>query len=233
MRAFIYQAISPKPTSDTTERYTLVSGAYRRSATRVARHRGVMISRFLLIAISKTDVITQRRFSMSGANFSPEQQAALVRSRVANSHDYSAGLFSLYWRSFSRALARQVWLGWWGHSSSLVSLTSINVAQAVTSIRSAGIVSVPIADIIGSENRCNDFDNTFLPLQTRTWDRWRSIAIAWRRDIVLPPVELIQVGTRYFVRDGHHRLSVAAVFGQADIDANVVVWELTNAAPMP
>jgi hypothetical protein len=39
----------------------------------------------------------------------------------------------------------------------------------------------------------------------------------------LPPVELIQVGDSYFVRDGHHRISVARAFGQTAIDAQVTV----------
>jgi hypothetical protein len=30
---------------------------------------------------------------------------------------------------------------------------------------------------------------------------------------------LVQVGDIYFVRDGHHRISVAQALGQTDIDA--------------
>jgi hypothetical protein len=43
------------------------------------------------------------------------------------------------------------------------------------------------------------------------------------------PVELIQVGEVYFVRDGHHRISVAAALGQQEVDASVTVWQV--AAP--
>jgi hypothetical protein len=38
-------------------------------------------------------------------------------------------------------------------------------------------------------------------------------------------VALIQVGDVYFVRDGHHRISVARALGQAYIDAKVIVLE--------
>ena len=43
----------------------------------------------------------------------------------------------------------------------------------------------------------------------------------------LPPVELIQLGDAYFVRDGHHRISAAAALGQQEIDAQVTVWQVT------
>jgi hypothetical protein len=37
----------------------------------------------------------------------------------------------------------------------------------------------------------------------------------------MPPVDLVRVGDIYFVRDGHHRVSVARALGLNDIDANV------------
>ena len=43
---------------------------------------------------------------------------------------------------------------------------------------------------------------------------------------MLPPVALIQVGHLYFVRDGHHRISVARALGQETIDAEVTVWDV-------
>ena len=47
----------------------------------------------------------------------------------------------------------------------------------------------------------------------------------------MPPVELIQVGQVYYVRDGHHRISVTKAFGQEHIDAEVTVWEVAAAPP--
>ena len=37
----------------------------------------------------------------------------------------------------------------------------------------------------------------------------------------LPPVDLAKIGELYFVRDGHHRVSVARALGRKDIDAYV------------
>ena len=42
----------------------------------------------------------------------------------------------------------------------------------------------------------------------------------------MPPVALIQVGDCYFVRDGHHRISVAKALGQKAIDATVEIWQV-------
>ena len=42
---------------------------------------------------------------------------------------------------------------------------------------------------------------------------------------------LVQVGDIYFVRDGHHRISVAQALGQTDIDARVTIWQVTGPLP--
>ena len=52
------------------------------------------------------------------------------------------------------------------------------------------------------------------------------IAAARHRGRSLPPVALIQVGDHYFVRDGHHRISVARALGQQVIEATVEVWRV-------
>jgi hypothetical protein len=101
----------------------------------------------------------------------------------------------------------------------------------VHSRRHAGLQTVPIGRIRGSEGRCNDFDRDFNPLQRHTEGRWRSVARARWEGKSLPPVELVQVGDVYFVRDGHHRISVARASGQQDIEAEVKVWRVTGRLP--
>jgi hypothetical protein len=92
----------------------------------------------------------------------------------------------------------------------------------------AGIKVVSIHSIVGSEGRATDFDMGFHPLSEAARERWVSMAIACLSRLPIPPVQLIQVGEAYFVRDGHHRISVSQAFGQTAIDAEVIVW---NAAP--
>ncbi len=88
----------------------------------------------------------------------------------------------------------------------------------------AGQWDVALDQIRGTEGRQNDFDNRFNPLDDRTRARWQSVARAFEQGQDLPPVELIQVGDIYFVRDGHHRISVARAYGRATIPARVTVW---------
>jgi hypothetical protein len=51
--------------------------------------------------------------------------------------------------------------------------------------------------------------------------RWEHIAAAMRRGDSLPPVDLLRIGEIYFVRDGHHRVSVARALKLTVIDAYV------------
>ena len=52
--------------------------------------------------------------------------------------------------------------------------------------------------------------------------RWRRVDAAYYQAKNLPPVQLYKIGTVYFVRDGHHRVSVAREKGQEFIDAEVI-----------
>src|SRR4051812_22839972 len=84
-----------------------------------------------------------------------------------------------------------------------------------------GLQVVELDAIVGTVDRAADFDRGFRPTTTRLRSRWERIAAAQRRGEALPPVSLFQVGELYFVRDGHHRVSVAKSLGRDDIDAYV------------
>jgi hypothetical protein len=94
-------------------------------------------------------------------------------------------------------------------------------ALGFVSERRLGLQVVPIAAIVGTVDRARDFDRRFRPTSGRVRGRWEYIAAAMRRGEALPPVDLYKIGEIYFVRDGHHRVSVAAALGYADIDAYV------------
>jgi len=84
-----------------------------------------------------------------------------------------------------------------------------------------GVKAVPLDHIVGSEGRYRDFNRHFLPRHERLRARWVSIDLAHYSEIELPPVRLYELGGLYFVRDGNHRVSVAALRGQTHIDAEV------------
>ena len=95
-----------------------------------------------------------------------------------------------------------------------------------------GLHAVLIDKICGSLGRTGDFDCDFNPLDSRLRERWQSVAMAHLHNSGLSPVELIRVDECYFVRDGHHRISVARALGQCAIDAEVTVWEIPQTLPL-
>jgi hypothetical protein len=94
-------------------------------------------------------------------------------------------------------------------------------ALGFTSERPVGLEVVSLDAIVGTVDRARDFDRRFNPTSRRVRSRWEHIAAAMRRGEALPPVDLLKVGELYFVRDGHHRVSVARALGHGDIDAYV------------
>jgi hypothetical protein len=84
-----------------------------------------------------------------------------------------------------------------------------------------GLEVVPLDSIVGTVDRAADFDRGFRPTSPRLRSRWERIAAAQRRGESLPPISLYRVGDLHFVRDGHHRVSVAKSLGREDIDAYV------------
>lgn len=129
-----------------------------------------------------------------------------------------------FYHLHSQALRRKVWAALTGHRHNLLSLHEIARQTKAQPRSHAGLQLVPIAKIRGSEGRCDDFDADFRPLKDHNKERWVSVALARSRGVALPPVELVQVNEVYFVRDGHHRISVAKLAGQLEIEAEVRVW---------
>jgi hypothetical protein len=133
-----------------------------------------------------------------------------------------------------RHMQAQVWL-----SKALGSLSRrprqlLDLEDMQSSVRGShyvGTRAVPIRQIQGSEGRNEDFDANFRPLLPANKSRWLSIATARLKGVSMPRVELIRVGDVYFVRDGHHRISVAKALGQEYIDADVTVWEVASQLP--
>ena len=104
----------------------------------------------------------------------------------------------------------------------LLDRAAFHSASCVLNQHYAGQMSVPIDRIRGSEGRTEDFDDTFYPLHERMRSRWLNVASMRLAGEDLPSVELIHEGGIYFVRDGHHRISVAKALGEAYVDAEVI-----------
>jgi hypothetical protein len=85
-----------------------------------------------------------------------------------------------------------------------------------------GLKQIETDKIVGSVSRYLEFDRAFLPRQTHTRERWERIDQAYYSDVILPPIDVYQIGDVYFVKDGNHRVSVARERGQMYMDAFVV-----------
>ena len=138
---------------------------------------------------------------------------------------------SLFAGARQRARRGKFWSTLTGRSRALYALKQVRATCAIQDKSDGGTRPVPISQIRGSEGRCRYFDGDFNPLYDRARGRWLGIARAKQQGKHLPPVVLVQVGDTYFVRDGHHRISVARAMGQLDIEARVTIWQV--AGPLP
>jgi hypothetical protein len=146
---------------------------------------------------------------------------------------HPAGLADrLFWKGYALGQLHALWAALSGGQHRLQPLTLRTAGLTLRTRRHAGLQLAPIQAIRGSENRSDDFDSAFRPLQRRMHARWVSVANAWLSGLVTAPVQLIQIGDDYFVRDGHHRISIARAVGQREIEADVTIWEL-NGKPGP
>jgi len=97
---------------------------------------------------------------------------------------------------------------------------------AVASRRRLGVQPIAIDSIVGSVDgqKTLAFDRCFRPPR---WSRgrWTQMCLAVRRGTAMPPIAVYRAGGEHFVRDGHHRVSVARALGADTIDADVVVLE--------
>ena len=94
---------------------------------------------------------------------------------------------------------------------------------ATASRRRLGVQAIAVASISGTTDphKAAAFDREFRPPQWSR-ERWKQLYVTTQRGTPLPPVSVYRVDNLHFVRDGHHRVSVARAIGADAIDAHVV-----------
>jgi hypothetical protein len=107
--------------------------------------------------------------------------------------------------------------------SEILPFDEVVAALGRTGERRLGLRVIPLDSIVGSVDRTRDFDRWFRPRSGRTRERWERLARAQRRGEAIPPIDVYRVGELHFVRDGHHRVSVAHALRLRTIDAYVTV----------
>jgi hypothetical protein len=106
--------------------------------------------------------------------------------------------------------------------SETLSFTDVVDALGRRGEHDRGLQLIKLDQIVGSVDKVRDFDRRFRPTSDRSRQRWERLAEKSRMGEYLPPIDVYQLGNLYFVRDGHHRVSVARAQGATDIDAHVV-----------
>jgi hypothetical protein len=94
--------------------------------------------------------------------------------------------------------------------------------------RRLGLQTIDLDSIVGTVDRRREFDRAFRPTSGKVRQRWERIAEATRKGQAMPPIDVYRIGELHFVKDGHHRVSVARELGWDKIDAYVteVITEL-------
>ena len=103
----------------------------------------------------------------------------------------------------------------------ILPLEEVLEALGRTGERYLGLRSIQLDSIVGTVDRTRDFDRRFRPTSGRLRMRWEQLDQAQRRGQAMPPISVYRVGELHFVRDGHHRVSVARALGRPEIDAYV------------
>jgi hypothetical protein len=133
---------------------------------------------------------------------------------------------SLFWSVTFKGWMHRLWARVTRRQARLLDLDETLKSGEITGSRYGGLQPVGIAEIHGTQGKGDAFDDSFFPTGTLTRSRWLSIAKAKLSGKELPPVDLVMVNGVYYVRDGHHRISVSRTLGQDYIDAEVTIIQI-------
>lgn len=94
-----------------------------------------------------------------------------------------------------------------------------------------GVQEIRVDRIVGTENRGEDFSRDFHPRKSWLENRWVGIYKLMARSEFHEPISVIEVGGVYFLRDGHHRVSVARELDREFLPATVTRYNLPFTLP--
>ncbi|MBI5622379.1 MAG: hypothetical protein HY924_01235 [Elusimicrobia bacterium] len=91
---------------------------------------------------------------------------------------------------------------------------------------SKGVRPIPVARIVGSLGRYQEFTENFMPQPGGVREKYESVKAAMLSGKILPPIKVYGLLDHYFVVDGHNRVTVAKTeLDAVDIDAEVMEVE--------
>ena len=145
-----------------------------------------------------------------------------IRDRLAAQSEFRRALSRGRFHRLMGRIRRQRW--------NLMNAQKVMQATACVNERYIGLKTIKIEDIVASEGRSHEFTSDFLPTSNLQEPRWAGVARTLKQSSTLPPIDVLEAGGRYLVRDGNHRVSVARARGQAFIEAVVKSVAQTVAA---
>ncbi len=122
-----------------------------------------------------------------------------------------------------RAFRQGIWAGLTRRRRRMPVLGNVRIERQAY----RGVQEISLDRVVGSvdNGRAGDLDAGFLPTTTLVRPRWIRLYVLALEGPELPPIDVRKVGDRYFVIDGHHRVSVYRAVGRATIMARVTeVW---------
>ena len=131
--------------------------------------------------------------------------------------DFSKAMQKAFWEEIKGFFARK--------STQLLPFDEVKDKLEIWFVQDLGMQTIRIDSIVGSEGRYRNFTRQFLPIKEDLRDRWKNVVQAYYSHRNLPPVELYRVQDTCFVKDGHHRISVARAKGVRYIEARVYEYE--------
>ena len=124
----------------------------------------------------------------------------------------------------------RLWSRLTGKSANLLPFEEVRAYVKANTPRQRVQRTIPLASIVGSVGRYQDFTRGFLPKRDSDRNRWASVGRAVLDQKRLPPIDVYKLGDVYFVQDGNHRVSVARQMQADEIDA--FVTEIETKVPL-
>jgi uncharacterized ParB-like nuclease family protein len=113
------------------------------------------------------------------------------------------------------------------HCGELLELDDIRRRLRPSGESHVGLRAIEIDRIVGTLDRCCDFDRCFHPMRPDLAARVGGVARAFPAG-AFPPIDVVQVDRAYFVVDGHKRVAAARRSGVEVIDATVTRLDVAH-----
>jgi len=108
----------------------------------------------------------------------------------------------------------------------LISIGELKAIVPPEASISLGIQDIRVDQIIGTEDRSDDFVDGFFPVNWWMRERWDKVKRLLLAGEINDAIKVFEYGGHYFVRDGHHRTSIAKTNNIEFLTADVTLLKI-------